>query len=98
LAPPAQIPVEGEKACREGWAGMTWGNNEKAGNCFATLGGTMDSGMKKIQEQSINAKGIKVDDALELYELGNRKPFVLMACASEIREHLRARPSPFVAS
>jgi biotin synthase len=56
-----------------------------------SLGGTMDSGIKKIQQQSINTKGISVDDALKLYEIGNERPFMLMAHASEIREHFKGK-------
>ena len=51
----------------------------------------MDSVFEKIQEKSIANKGVDLDDALRLYEMGEKRPFMLMACASEIRERYKGK-------
>lgn len=47
--------------------------------------------IEKIQKKSIKTGGIGVDDALRLYDISKESPFMLMAYASEIREHSKGK-------
>ena len=51
----------------------------------------MDFDFRRLQERSVRAKGINADDALQLYSMGKEKPFMLMAHASEIRQHFKGK-------
>jgi biotin synthase len=51
----------------------------------------MDSILKKLKDKAINTADIGPDDAEKLYEIGQRDPFLLMAYASQIREHFKGR-------
>jgi biotin synthase len=55
----------------------------------------MDSEFKKIQEKSIAMRGIDPDKALRLYDIGIKKPFMLMGYASEIRDHFKGKKVSF---
>jgi len=55
----------------------------------------MDSEFKQIQENSIAMKGIDLDSALKLYEIGRKNPFMLMAHASNIMEHFKGKQVSF---
>lgn len=43
----------------------------------------------KLKKRATTAKGLRVDEALRLFEEGSRRPFRVMAAASEIREHFK---------
>jgi biotin synthase len=49
----------------------------------------MDSILIKLKDKAINTTGIDPDDAQTLYETGQKDPFLLMAYASQIREHFK---------
>jgi len=51
----------------------------------------MGSHFTRLQEKSLKKKGINVDDALHLYSMGKERPFMLMAHASDIREHFKGK-------
>ncbi len=51
----------------------------------------MDSILIKLKDKAINTAGIDHDDAQKLYETGQKDPFLLMAYASQIREHFKGR-------
>jgi len=47
--------------------------------------------IESYTKRAIEAKDIGSADALALYRLGTKKPFTLMAAASEIREHFKGK-------
>ncbi|MGD0237128.1 MAG: biotin synthase BioB [Syntrophorhabdales bacterium] len=49
----------------------------------------MGNSIESFKERAIKAKDIGAADALLLYQMGKKKPFALMAAASEIREHFK---------
>ena len=49
------------------------------------MGGTID----ELKKRAIQAKDIGIEDALTLYDLGMKNPFLLMAAAAKIREHFK---------
>jgi biotin synthase len=49
----------------------------------------MDSTLTAFTDKAIQTKTIDTDDALALYEIGKHAPFLLMAAASQIREHFK---------
>jgi biotin synthase len=51
----------------------------------------MDSILIKLKDKAINTADINPDDAQKLYEAGQKDPFLLMAYASQIREHFKDR-------
>jgi biotin synthase len=51
----------------------------------------MDSGIIKLKDKAIEKGNIDPADAERLYEIGQKEPFLVMACASEIREHFKGR-------
>jgi biotin synthase len=51
----------------------------------------MDSILIKLKDKAIKTAGIDPDDAQKLYAIGQKAPFLLMAYASEIREHFKGR-------
>jgi biotin synthase len=51
----------------------------------------MDSILIKLRDKAINTADIDADDAQRLYETGQKDPFLLMAYASQIREHFKGR-------
>ena len=51
----------------------------------------MDSILIKLKNKAISTKDINTDDAESLYEMGQKDPFLLMAYASQIREHFKER-------
>lgn len=51
----------------------------------------MDSILIKLKDKAINTAGIDHDDAQKLNETGQKDPFLLMAYASQIREHFKGR-------
>jgi biotin synthase len=51
----------------------------------------MGSILIKLKDKAINTSGIDLDDAEKLYETGQQDPFLLMAYASQIREHFKGR-------
>jgi biotin synthase len=51
----------------------------------------MDSILMKLRDKAVNTSGINPDDAQRLYETGQKDPFLLMAYASQIREHFKGR-------
>ncbi|MCX5813998.1 MAG: biotin synthase BioB [Proteobacteria bacterium] len=55
----------------------------------------MNSEFKQIQEKSIAMRGIDLDSALRLYDIGRKKPFMLMGYASEIRDHFKGNAVSF---
>jgi biotin synthase len=55
----------------------------------------MDSEFKQIQEKSIAMRGIDTDSALRLYDMGRKKPFMLMGYASDIRDHFKGNEVSF---
>jgi biotin synthase len=55
----------------------------------------MDSEFKQIQEKSIAMRGIDLDNALKLYDIGRKKPFMLMGYASDIRDHFKGNGVSF---
>ncbi len=55
----------------------------------------MDSELKLIQEKSIEKRGIDLDSALKLYNIGKKRPFMLMAYASEIRDYFKGKEVSF---
>ncbi len=55
----------------------------------------MDSEFKEIQEKSVAMRGIDLDSASRLYDMGRKKPFLLMGYASEIKEHFKGRDVSF---
>ena len=50
----------------------------------------MNSGIIKLKDRAIEKK-INLADAKKLYEIGQKEPFLIMACASEIREHFKGK-------
>jgi biotin synthase len=54
-------------------------------------GGHMDSILRKLKDKVISGGGIDSDEAHKLYETGQRDPFLLMAYASQIREHFKGK-------
>ncbi len=44
-----------------------------------------------LKERAINKKLINFDEALELYQVGLQRPFLLMAFANEIKEHFKGK-------
>jgi biotin synthase len=55
----------------------------------------MDSEFKQIQEKSIAMRGIDLDSTLRLYDIGRKKPFMLMGYASDIRDHFKGNEISF---
>jgi biotin synthase len=55
----------------------------------------MDSEFKQIQEKSIEMKGVDLDSALKLYDIGRKKPFMLMGYASDIRDYFKGKVVSF---
>jgi biotin synthase len=51
----------------------------------------MDSILMKLKDKAIGTADIDLDDAEKLYEIGQKDPFLLMAYASQIREHFKRR-------
>ena len=51
----------------------------------------MDSILMKLKDKAISKANIDSDDAEKLYEAGQKDPFLLMACASQIREHFKGK-------
>jgi biotin synthase len=51
----------------------------------------MDSGIIRLKDKVIEKGNIDLSDADRLYEIGQKEPFLIMACASEIREHFKGR-------
>ncbi len=51
----------------------------------------MDSILMKLKDRAINTKDISADDAQRLYEMGQEEPFLLMAYASQIRQHYKGK-------
>jgi biotin synthase len=51
----------------------------------------MDSTLIKLTDKAINTSDIDRDDAEKLYEIGQQHPFLLLAYASQIREHFKGR-------
>jgi biotin synthase len=51
----------------------------------------MDSILIKLKDKAISTADIDPDDAQKLYEAGQKDPFLLMAYASQIREHFKGR-------
>jgi len=51
----------------------------------------MDSELKMLADKAITEKIINPDDAAILYIIGKKKPFLLMAYASEVRNHYKGR-------
>jgi biotin synthase len=51
----------------------------------------MDSILMKLKDKAINTADIDLDDARKLHETGQKDPFLLMAYASQIREHFKGR-------
>ena len=51
----------------------------------------MDSILIKLKDKAINRADIDPDDAQKLYETGQKDPFLLMAYASQIREHFKGK-------
>ncbi|MBA4391121.1 MAG: biotin synthase BioB [Syntrophus sp. (in: bacteria)] len=49
----------------------------------------MDSTLTTLTDKAISTKEIDTDDAAALYEIGKKTPFLLMASASQIREHFK---------
>ncbi len=49
----------------------------------------MDSTLTAFTDKAIQTNKIDTDDALRLYEIGKKSPFLLMAAASQIREHFK---------
>jgi biotin synthase-like enzyme len=47
--------------------------------------------INELKARAITAKDIGTEDALTLYGLGMKHPFVLIAAAAEIREHFKGR-------
>ena len=51
----------------------------------------MDSILMKLKDKAISGAAIDSDDAQKLYETGQKDPFLLMAYASQIREHFKRK-------
>jgi len=51
----------------------------------------MDSILTALKDKAISGTGIDPDDAARLYEKGKEDPFLLMAYASQIREHFKGK-------
>jgi biotin synthase len=51
----------------------------------------MDSILKTLKNKAINTAGIDSEDAERLYEIGQKDSFLLMAHASQIREHFKGK-------
>jgi biotin synthase len=51
----------------------------------------MESNIKKLARKAIDRKGISESDAKSLYDIGLKHPFLVIAYASEIREHFKGR-------
>ena len=51
----------------------------------------MDSILIKLKDKAISGRGIDSDEAQKLYETGQKDPFLLMAYASQIREHFKGK-------
>jgi biotin synthase len=49
----------------------------------------MDSTLTALTDKAIQTKAITTDDAITLYEIGKKTPFLLMAAATQIREHFK---------
>lgn len=49
----------------------------------------MGSAIDELKKRAVQAKDIGIEDALILYELGMKSPFLLMAAAAKIREHFK---------
>jgi biotin synthase len=51
----------------------------------------MHSEFKEIHEKSIAMRGIDLDSALKLYDIGRKNPFMLMGYASDIKDHFKGK-------
>ncbi len=51
----------------------------------------MEFELQTITEKTIREKTVNLKEALELYDLGKSKPFLLMAYASEVRDYFKGK-------
>lgn len=51
----------------------------------------MDSVLTKLKDRAIRSADIDTDGALTLYDIGKKEPFLLIAYASQIREHFKGK-------
>ncbi len=51
----------------------------------------MNGTINRLERKAIKTKDIGINDALELYELGKKEPFFLMASGAEIREYFKGK-------
>jgi biotin synthase len=51
----------------------------------------MDSILIKLKDKAIGEGGIDSDEAQKLHEIGQKDPFLILAYASQIREHFKGR-------
>jgi len=51
----------------------------------------MDSVLMKLRDKAINSADIDTGEAEALYSRGKREPFLLIALASQIREHYKGK-------
>ena len=49
----------------------------------------MNKILERLTEKALGGRGVDNDEALELYDVGKKEPFMLMAHASRIREHFK---------
>ena len=49
----------------------------------------MNSFLERCKEQAIKNLGVTVDNAINLYQEGKQRPFMVFAYANEIREHFK---------